>query len=406
MAWIDNIENIKFSIKTGDGKEYNPLWNNTSKTKSFNTTKYDFVNVKGSFIDRKKPQSGKYSLVFYFQGDDYIEKSNEFELSSEDPRPWTVTHPIYGTIKGQPTSISINNDSLNISSFVVEFWESIESDYPNTNTSIKDSVLAKTEKSRVDGLDSFVSNSIPIPENITQTKDLINFTSSKLVPDRSNSVRYENAVNKSEKSLDNLVSNTRTAGYDMQNIYNIAAEFETPVKDKINNFVDVYNYMKDAVNSVPSIYSKVLFESQGNDLISNMILSSSNPIKGDYLTRSDVNSVDDAIRSTYEDYLKQMDENQVSIYDVKNTYNPDIRVQKSLRELVTFNSKNLFLLAFNARQERTVVLEKDSNLLLLTHRFLGLDASDENINLFKDINNIGLNEIFQIRKGRNITYYV
>ena len=406
MAWIDNIENIKFSIKTGDSKVYNPFWSPSNKTKDFNTAKYDFIDVKGSFIDRKKPQSGKHSLVFWFQGEDYIEKSNEFDFSADDNRAWVVTHPIYGTLNGQPNSITTNNDSLNATKFTVDFWESINADLPNTEISIKDNVLERTDKVRAKSISSFSSNAMPIAADISVSKDLINFSSSRLVPDSDNSVRYRNAVSKAENSLDDLVSETSSAASNMQDIYNIGSDFTTPVKNKVNNFISAYQDIKRAVLLVDSVYSKVLFETQAADVLSNMALSSVNPISTDYLTRSDVSSIDSLIRSTYDDYLEQMDANQVSIYDIENTYNPDFRVQSDLRELITFNSKSLFTLAFDAKQERTIELKKDSNLILLTHRFLGLDASDENINKFKEINNIGLNEIFQLRKGRLITYYV
>jgi hypothetical protein len=66
---------------------------------------------------------------------------------------------------------------------------------------------------------------------------------------------------------------------------------------------------------------------------------------------------------------------------------------------------NLFDLAFDAQQERVVYLPKDSNLVLLTHKYMGL-ANDENMQRFREINNIKLKELFRIKKGRKIKYYV
>jgi len=56
-------------------------------------------------------------------------------------------------------------------------------------------------------------------------------------------------------------------------------------------------------------------------------------------------------------------------------------------------------------KKEVLFLEKDSNLIVLTHRFLGL-ASDENLEIFKRINKIGLSETYRIKKGRLITYYI
>ena len=80
-------------------------------------------------------------------------------------------------------------------------------------------------------------------------------------------------------------------------------------------------------------------------------------------------------------------------------------MQSALIDLITYTGQALFIISFDARQERSVILEKDSNLIVLTHRFLGL-ASDENLQTFKRINKIGLSETYRIKKGRLITYYI
>ena len=74
--------------------------------------------------------------------------------------------------------------------------------------------------------------------------------------------------------------------------------------------------------------------------------------------------------------------------------------------LVSFTSSGLFQLSFDARQERVYELTEDSNLILLTHKFLGLDADDKNMNAFRKINGIKNFEIYKIEKGRTIKYFV
>ena len=59
---------------------------------------------------------------------------------------------------------------------------------------------------------------------------------------------------------------------------------------------------------------------------------------------------------------------------------------------------------FGAKKEYIVVVPKDTNVILLTHRYLGLDADDKNIDTFVKTNNIHFNELFSIKKGRMIKY--
>ena len=50
-------------------------------------------------------------------------------------------------------------------------------------------------------------------------------------------------------------------------------------------------------------------------------------------------------------------------------------------------------------------MTSDTNLIVLTHKYFGLDADDKNILAFKETNNIKNNELFKIPKGRVIKYY-
>jgi hypothetical protein len=68
--------------------------------------------------------------------------------------------------------------------------------------------------------------------------------------------------------------------------------------------------------------------------------------------------------------------------------------------------RRLYRIAFEAKQEREYILDEDSNIILLTHKFYEMDSEDRNINNFIETNNIGLNEILNIQKGRKIVYYV
>ena len=140
--------------------------------------------------------------------------------------------------------------------------------------------------------------------------------------------------------------------------------------------------------------------------IFNLADASVNPIEGDYVLVTEIHEVAEVISEMYNEYLEILDNASVSIYDVENSWNADVTASTSLYDLVTYTLGNLFNLGLDSFQERIVTLEKDSNLILLTHKYLGLDASDENIENFRKINDIKLNELFKLKKGREIKYYV
>jgi len=103
--------------------------------------------------------------------------------------------------------------------------------------------------------------------------------------------------------------------------------------------------------------------------------------------------------------LKALDDQQVSRYEIEKTWNPDVNLQIQLNDLVVDTIGSLQSLAFEAKQERIIYTDKNTNLILLTHQYVGLDADDENIQRFREINNIKNEELFTIKKGRKIKYY-
>jgi hypothetical protein len=57
-------------------------------------------------------------------------------------------------------------------------------------------------------------------------------------------------------------------------------------------------------------------------------------------------------------------------------------------------------------KERFLFLEEDTNLILLTQRLYSLDDADNNMVELMENNNLGPNDILQLKKGRKIVYYI
>ena len=405
MSWINKIENVKFSIKTGDGKEFFPLWKPGEKSIEYNTSSFDFIDVEKSLVERKKPKSGKYPLTFWFQGDDNIEQAQEFEDSAKDNRYWTVTHPFYGSIKGQPLSISRNDSNYNITEITVDFWETIVFDYPKSNLSVQDNTLVKRDSIMSNSVLSYSSKNVQKTEDIQKNKEsnaLVAKSFETIQSDETN-VDYQNSLAKAQKSSENLLTNPNQAILDSQSLLSGPSFYDVQVLPRVNAYKTAFNTLFRGFNSVAD---KLFFESQGATCLANLCNASVNyDYETDYKIISDVNYVSDIILELYNNYLILVDGASVSNYDIDNNYQPNPVVQSELHDLVMFTIANLFDLAFDAQQERVVYLPKDSNLVLLTHKYMGL-ANDENMQRFREINNIKLKELFRIKKGRKIKYYV
>lgn len=406
MSWLEKLENNVFTIKTGDGKIFTPLWKDAEKSKEYNTSVYDFIEVSGSFIDRKKPKSGKYPLVFWFQGEDNIEQSNEFENSADDPRAWELTHPFYGVIKGQPLSLSRNDKNYNVTEISIDFWESITEDYPNNKVSIVDATQTKTSLVSDNCSISYASDKTVFnSEDITKNKDANVLTNSAFTNDLEGDdfADYQLIFAAAQKGNDNLLSDPLNAIGLTSELLNFPSTLLNSITDKLKSYLVAYNNFS---NVFQSIADKLFFESQAGLTIANYCNASVNTVATDYEIRSEVEQAVTDLLTMYDNYLSTLDNASISIYDVDNAWQPNVDLQLSIYNLVMFTIGNLYNLAFDAKQERIVYTDKQTNLILLTHKYLGLDATDENIEKFRTINNIKMDELFKVKKDRQIKYYV
>lgn len=403
MSYYDTIERNRFSIQCGDGQLYFPNWKGGTKEIEYNTSLFDFINVSGTLVDRKKPRSPFFDLTFFFQGETYLDDVNKFELSAADPRPWIIVHPIYGYIKGQPLSFKRNDDNLNIVEVTVPFWESIEADYPFSNFNIKDNTRDKKAKVYLYSSESFINNNPIAPDDIPDIADSIVDMSGAMesMQDNSTYADFQNGLNKALKSIDNILDSPFDTIQIIQAFLDLPTTYTQVLEARLGAYEAIYNRLESTIITVAN---RKYFESIGSSLIASMSVVLITPIPTDYVLMADVFKASQRLDNLYKRYLTKLDDVQVSIYDVNNSFTPDALVQSELSSLVQYTKANLYALSFQAKREKIVYVEKDSNPILLVHRYIGMDNDDVNLAKFVKTNNIKLRELFLVKKGRQIKF--
>lgn len=401
MDWEERVKNL-FSIKTGDGKLYYPLQKGGDKEREFNTSSFEFINVYGTLVDRKKPAGAKFNLVFYFEGADNIDQADEFESSCEDPRQWAVEHPFYGTILGQPLSIKRDDSSLNITEITVPFWESISPDYPFSNFSTKDNTM-DMHRTAMYALSIAAKDVVYAPVDIQSHADSLTTMATQLTPltDNSTYADFQNALNSGLQAIDKLLAEPLAAIQQVQNFLDLPATYIRAIEGRVAEYEAIYWRLKESIETVAD---KKYYEAMAGTVLSLISVVLVTPITGDYILVSDVQGWFNKLGTLYNDYLQTLDEIGISVYDVNNAFTPDATAQKELNTLINYTLANIYSFSFGAKTERIVVVTKDTNVILLVHRYLGLDNDDENIDTFVKTNDIKFNELFAIKKGRSVRY--
>lgn len=389
MSWKDNIENIELTIVTGDNEIFKPLYTTSSQDIEFNVSEFNFIELEGTLVTRKKVKSQKIPLNIIFQGDDHIDIAEKFLESSKDPRYWTITHPIIGEIYGHPASINKINDDLNTVVFNIDFWETI---LPGQIKSAKVYPLELIESKNFE-LIEFGSLNL-IPDQKPELKSLVTKIKSRydVLIDKTNIDKYKGLIADAMSGIDNLLKEPQKAIRNISKLIQFPAYIEGILKNRVALIQAILNDIKEIFPDNNLNYS--IFGSVVVSGIAQIILK---PSENDFVTRNNVQVQFNNLADVYDNFLNDID---------NNNFQQDFQEAITLNEIVINTLYYLYDVSFDAKQERYDIVESDTNLILLTHKYMGLDFEDKNLNTFRELNGIKNKNLFIVKKGRKITYLV
>lgn len=408
MSWLQKVEK-GISITTGDGNTYTPEYFITPKSTDFNIAEFNFPNVEGTLVKRGTVKGAKHNFVFVFQGENHLDVTFNFEKSAKDNRPWIIEHPLYGNLRVHPTSLTYDSTGINITRVTGEFIETILDTFPQVSLNPKEFILIKS----ISTIDKSNNNTrIKIRPN-NKLKKLLNKLTT-LIYNINNVITniqdeasdYMNIFNNALAEIDTIESNLDSAIRNISNVVNYPSRFTASLKLKLEGFTESFAKLEEIFKEPESLNNKVTYEFFGTSIISSAVSTIAVSETTDFETTNDVIDAIDSILTLQNSFIAKLDDLQNDTIGDEDAYIPDYDSLNEMNILVNFAVANLLDIATNSKQERSFYLEDDSNALLLTHRLYGLDEDDENLVKFMKQNNIILNEIIQIKKGRKIVYFV
>lgn len=408
MSWIEKIKE-GIIITTGDGEVYEPLYMLTSKRKEYNIAEFNFPEVSGTLVKRGTPRGARYNLDIVFQGENHLDTFESFEKSADDRRPWTISHPYYGQLLVHPTSLSFDTTGFNTTKITGEMIETILDSYPKGTIDPRDFANSKVDTANEQNVQSFANNVDLEAGDLNalgdQMDDINNETGTEDISE-SQANEYLNKFNETKNDILSAAEDTLTAAQSIVNFITYVATFEIPVTRRILLLKAQFYKLMESIDNLNTPTEKKIYETNSGAILTAIAQSAVNPIDGDYETISDVQIIIDSLVEINNQYIENIDSIQTDSGGETDSYLPDFSFLSELSILVNFTLSQLFIIAVGAQQQRKYVLQKDSNPILLAHRFYGPSLGDQNLDKFISQNNIGINELLQLKKGREIIYYV
>jgi hypothetical protein len=406
MAWKDNLQSV-FTIITGDNSSYTPLWTPTSKALEWNISEFEFPEQEGTLVIKRKRKGRRIPIEFYFQGDDHLDLAQRFENSANDTRPWRVQHPYYGTIVCQCPQLSIDHSLYNVSKFTGTLIETITEDNPRSTIDPVDKINADKERLDASFVEAFdvVPNATDI-NTLSANNNRLYTEGARQVKDPIQASDYFNAFNTANSAINNATAQPLNAIRTTQAVINAPALFASSVQGRVALLSSQFNRLRTTVSTITTRSGKKIYENNAGGVVSALALASANPIEGDYKNATQVLEVISPILDAYNAYIEDLDSLQTDNGGSPDSYIPNATALIGLNSLINFTISNLFTSALSAKQERSIILDVDSNWIIVAHRVYGGLNIDQNIVDLIEANKSGLNELIQIPKGRRIIYYL
>lgn len=434
MSWQRNVENTRFQITTGDRRTWTPLWTPNAGSLDFNFTIYDFVNLPGSFVQREQHKGQQYSFRVTFAGGNHITEGNSFLESAKNPNSWQIVHPYFGDITVQPTRIGIDRSEYNVTRLSIDCIETILTDNPRTEQDITSQEMT-LQSNTFDATETAYQTGTPNPSGVDQAALQTNISlydriNSAIIENTEVLAEYKRRVSIATNNALELGSSIVRAIRTVNDVINFPARIAQNVRTRFNAILEALNTLTSNLSNqgldTLTRKQKVLFMVNGVSLVSTACtLSIVQPssveilegdedsleslqaynLNNDYPSRVLIVQQMNMITSLYNNLLAMLETVTTDRNDSPDDFAPDPVLMGNLSQQVVFTLSNLQSQIFQARQERSIVLQDDSNLINITNSLIGLNQNDSNIQTIIDLNGFSLDNILQLKKGTNIIYY-
>lgn len=412
MSWIEQV-NKDFEITTGDGRKYIPEWMNANKNTSFNTKEFNFPGVPGTLVDRREPKGSKFELEIFFQGEDHLDVAQAFDISSKDKRFWTISHPLYGILNVQPSSLLFDNTKHNVSKITGVVTETITEINPKAIVIPEDKIEEDTEFANDQMASSFENNVTPTSTDINTAKAdnaQAYATVETKIENDSDGQSYFNALNDAQNAMTNAAADAGAAIRKTQSFILAPALFAQSVKSRLSMLTENFSNLRKNIDGTAETVSKntkKFYEVQAGATLTAIALASSIPFDdNDYNNRPKVVDVIEIILEVFVEYLEDLDAMQLGSGGDPNDYVATAETIIQINNLLNYTMSNLFQIGLEARQERFYTTPDKTDLISLSHKLYGLANGDESINELIRNNSFGLKHMLEIAKDITVKYYI
>ena len=414
MAWTDRIREAAYTSPSGTRLTFD--YENVSVTVEKKTMGFEFPDADGTFVQDLGNTGRRYPLRVFFWGSDYDLEAEAFEAALLERGAGKLEHPIYGTVDVVPFGAITRRDDLktgaNQAIFEITFWQTIGLIYPKSQSDPASEVIESVDEYNVAASEAFeeaVSLDSAVEEVTFKNEYLaiLDTVSAGLqaIADTEEAVKkqFEAVVDSINQGIDVLISQPLTLAFQTAILIQAPARALTSITARLSAYRDLALSIISGDGGVvsPSTDSSASNEFHTNDLYVSTYSTGSvvSVVNHEFTTKSEAIEAAEFVLEQLDSVTNWRDANFQSLGEIDTG-----GAYQQLQSAVALTAGFLVELSFSLKQERRVVLSRDRTIIDLVAEFYG--EVDTQLDFFINSNDLSGSEILEVKKGREVVYYV
>ena len=422
MSWADRL--LEAALTSPSGTRLTFDYENVRKTFEKKGTAFGFADADGTYVQGRGHTGQQFPLRVIFWGEDYDLKADAFDELLLEAGTMKLEHPKYGTVDVVPFGPITRRDDLktaaNQAVIEVTFWETTSLLYPSSQDDPASSVLSAVSEYNDSIAEEFAAT--VSPETAIQTVTLRDQYLALLdtaqeglqgIADVQDDVRTQfNAITDSiNTGIDILIAEPLTLAYQTALMIQAPARVLSGIEARLAADKalgdSIISEGSAAASSNPQAAStafhiKDLFAST---YVSAQVLST---VNNQFTTKTEALAAAQFVLARLDDVTVWRDDSFAALAALSDTAlvaQVDTGTSyQQLQEAVALCAGFLVEVSFTLKQERRIVLDRDRTFVDLCAELYG--QTDEIYDFFITSNDLSGDEYLEIKRGREIVYYV
>ena len=418
MTWVDRIKAASYTAPSG--KKFEFQWEEVEESFDHKSSVFRFPEKDGAEIQSLGVGEHRFPITAFVAGDDYDIEAQKFMDILEERGNGILIHPIYGRKSVQPTNIKRTDKPIsdgNQAVISVLFLESKEilaketvQDKKKTIEKNQDDFDIETpeefeNQKRSDSAQDLANSQARFERNISSIDSFLGPVAALNEEVNASFTAIKLSLN---NNLTDLVGKPLTLASQIIALIKTPARIVQSLSLRIQGYKDLATELRNraTINSITNDTRNSLLEARF--LLSSCVSGMAETILlENYITKESALTAAFELSDFHDvnrDFI-ELQEGNFNSTSLELLLYGDSEESKNLTAIVEETGNLLSSASFNLQQERTIVLNRERNIIELTFELYG-NLDNNTLDLLIDSNNLTGEEIILLPREKEIVYYV